>query len=200
MRPRQYLLRDLGILLSVTLGLVLVSAGVIKLTSSKPANGPILSPVVIAAEKKLKHLIRDTILAQEPTVHASEIEGALDSILLRLTESIDHLPFDIEIQVIDTPVVNALTFPGGLIVIHAGLMKKLEKPEEMAAILAHELGHIANRDVMKKISGQIVLGALLSLGGRQMERVAQRIVQQIVNIHFSRAIEMQADEFRRMEG
>ena len=50
-----------------------------------------------------------------------------------------------EILILNLPVVNAITFPGVLIVVYSGLISRLESAKEMAAVLAHELRHVVYR-------------------------------------------------------
>lgn len=48
--------------------------------------------------------------------------------------------------VLDTNDANAYACPGGFIFITKGLLKELKNEEELAAILGHEVAHVANRD------------------------------------------------------
>lgn len=53
--------------------------------------------------------------------------------------------------ILDTDEVNAYSAPGGYIFISRGLLKQLETEAELACILAHEIGHIAQKDVINEI-------------------------------------------------
>ena len=55
-----------------------------------------------------------------------------------------HVPLDV--RVLDHPMVNAFALPGGRIVVFRGLLREAESPEELAGVLAHEIGHVAARD------------------------------------------------------
>jgi metalloendopeptidase OMA1, mitochondrial len=52
-----------------------------------------------------------------------------------------HLPW--EFVVIEHPEVNAVSFPGGKIAIMAGLMHTASDDDMLAAVLAHEIAHVA---------------------------------------------------------
>jgi beta-barrel assembly-enhancing protease len=52
---------------------------------------------------------------------------------------------------LDTPEINALACPGGIIFITVGMLKKAQNEEELAAILAHEVGHVSSKDGLKAI-------------------------------------------------
>lgn len=48
--------------------------------------------------------------------------------------------------VLETPVPNAFALPGGKVYLFSGLLAKAENPDELAGVLAHELGHVRHRD------------------------------------------------------
>jgi Zn-dependent protease with chaperone function len=44
------------------------------------------------------------------------------------------------------PIPNAFALPGGKVYLFDGLLAKAENPDEIAGVLAHELGHLKHRD------------------------------------------------------
>ncbi len=62
--------------------------------------------------------------------------------------------------VLDTPMVNAFALPGGYIYISRGLLALANSEAEMAAVLAHETGHITGKHSAQRYS----TGTLTSLG------------------------------------
>jgi hypothetical protein len=56
--------------------------------------------------------------------------------------------FDTPIRstVLDTLVPNAFALPGGKVYLFSGLLAKANDPDEIAGVLAHELGHVMHRD------------------------------------------------------
>ena len=62
----------------------------------------------------------------------------------RLTERLSKAapgsePFNV--RVYDWSLMNAFAVPGGQIVLTKGLIDKAETPDEVAGVLAHEMGH-----------------------------------------------------------
>ncbi len=51
--------------------------------------------------------------------------------------------------VIENDGVNAFSAPGGYVVVTTGLMRLVENEAQLAAVLAHEIGHIVNKDTIK---------------------------------------------------
>jgi predicted Zn-dependent protease len=54
--------------------------------------------------------------------------------------------------VLDTQEINAFACPGGIIFITRGLIKTCKNEDQLAAVLAHEVGHVANKDGINSIS------------------------------------------------
>ncbi|MFQ3456487.1 M48 family metallopeptidase [Bradyrhizobium sp. UFLA01-814] len=61
--------------------------------------------------------------------------------------------FDTSVQsgVLATSVPNAFALPGGKVYLFDGLLEKAENPDEIAGVLAHELGHLRHRDSMREL-------------------------------------------------
>jgi predicted Zn-dependent protease len=57
----------------------------------------------------------------------------------------NHHKFDYIFKVVEDDDVNAFSVPGGFIYVHTGLLKNVESDDELAAVLAHEVAHAANR-------------------------------------------------------
>lgn len=71
------------------------------------------------------------------------------------------------IVVVKHPLVNAFALPGGRIVIFDGLIQEAVAPDEVAGVLAHELGHVVNRHPLRGMMRQLGLSFVrrLLLGG-----------------------------------
>ncbi len=75
-------------------------------------------------------------------------------------------------QVLDTDEVNALAAPGGMIFLTKGLLKRCPDEETLAAILAHEIGHVAAKHGLQSIKKSRLVDAfkLLEQGRRGQVR------------------------------
>lgn len=67
-----------------------------------------------------------------------------------------------EFKVIDDDTINAFACPGGFIYIHKGLLDKLND-DELAFVLAHEVGHVAARHSVKRIQANLGFQFVLAL-------------------------------------
>jgi predicted Zn-dependent protease len=54
--------------------------------------------------------------------------------------------------VLDTEEINAFACPGGIIFVTRGLIMTCKNEDQLAAVLAHEVGHVANKDGINSIS------------------------------------------------
>ena len=60
-----------------------------------------------------------------------------------------ELPF--QAHVMSSGMPNAFALPGGRIYLLDGLLQRARSPDELAGILAHELGHVQHRDGMRRL-------------------------------------------------
>jgi hypothetical protein len=122
--------------------------------------------------------------------------AAITAIEKRLNAEVD-LPYPVEIAVLDHELVNAFALPGGRIIVFRGLIDDAQNAEEVTAVIAHEIGHVANRDPTRdalRSAGSIgVLGLLFGdfAGGTVMLFLAN----QLVNAKYSQAAETGADAY-----
>lgn len=62
--------------------------------------------------------------------------------------------------VIDSPTINAMSAPGGFVYISSGFIQALRDEDALAAVLAHEIAHVAYRDGGNAVSNAKLLSAL----------------------------------------
>lgn len=121
--------------------------------------------------------------------------AALALMSSRLTESAT-LATPLRIRVVDDPTTNATAAPGGVITIHQGLLEFAESPEEIAAVLAHEIGHVANNDGLRlhlQYLGSyslvnVVMGDVFGLAG-------SHFANYLLQASYSREAEAAADAY-----
>jgi len=61
------------------------------------------------------------------------------------------MDISIKTAVLLTPVPNAFALPGAKVYLLNGLLAKAENPDEIAGVLAHELGHLRHRDATRNL-------------------------------------------------
>ena len=196
MKPFAGLPRDL-IALCTLLLVTAATAYLIQLAFSPGADETTQSidSISIAWEREFKEGIKKLIANDALLVQRDELDEALSDLLQRLEQHIEEHPYEIEIVVVNSPLVNAMAFPGGLIVFYAPLIRLTETPEELAAIMAHEIGHVVNRDPLRKLIRQIGLSATLAILGGESTAILEDLIKDLLDLKYSRDQEREADDF-----
>lgn len=115
------------------------------------------------AEDEFGRAITTAIARETGSCRDEATRAFLDTISRRLGSAMPASPYQFEIQVVRSPEVNAMAAPGGHIVLFSGLIEQMNTPEQVAAVLAHEMQHIVQRHSMRGIVRTIGLQALLTL-------------------------------------
>jgi hypothetical protein len=145
---------------------------------------------------QIREALDDTGLAPIPFCEDSDGREALSHMKGKLTASLD-LEHDLSVHVLDHKMVNAFALPGGFVVLFRGLIDAANGPDEVAAVLAHEIGHVVSRDPTRhalRSAGSIgVLGLLFGdfAGGA----VVLFLTERLIDAKYSQGAESEADRF-----
>lgn len=120
--------------------------------------------------------------------------AALKQMTARLAEGAAAMP-PVAIRIYDMPMINAFALPGERIVVMGELLAKAETPEEVAGVLAHELGHAAGRhaeaQLIRATGLQLLFSAATGGGGDTIGTAAGLAAI----LQYSREAERQADAY-----
>ncbi len=84
--------------------------------------------------------------------------------------------------ILDSEEVNALSAPGGFIFITRGLLKRCKDEEMLAAILAHEIGHVSAKHGLQSIKKSRLIDAFKIIGQEATQRYGPEKLAQLTNI------------------
>jgi predicted Zn-dependent protease len=191
--------KEFIILLFILIGSVLIAFGALLLFPNEENKKlSLLDSTSITLEKNIKEIIKIQLDSEERYITHPAVINAITKIEKRLLPLIDDNPFTVEIVVVESSAVNAVAFPGGLIVIFSELINYTDNAEELASIIAHELGHVVHRDSMNLLIRNFTISFLFNLvsGGRSPE-LANEIIRNLINSSYSREAEESADSFAR---
>ncbi|WP_282605008.1 M48 family metallopeptidase [Pelagibius sp. Alg239-R121] len=162
----------------------------------------VASMIPISWEVALSDQFADEIVEQfasmtgdSPRVCNNE-EGALalDRLVTQLAEA-DGSPYEFDVKVIDGKLNNAFALPGGRVFIFRGLLEFAENPDEVSAVLAHEMGHITHqhgtRAIVQGLGVSFVFSVLLGDMGGGVIAAAGEI---LLRMSYSRDAESEADD------
>ncbi len=110
-----------------------------------------------------------------------------------------------EVVVFDEDSVNAFALPGSKIGVYKGLLKVAETPDQVAAVMGHEVGHVLAEHGNERVSQNLAVGQTLTLLEGWMSANNSAYRQQAMSLlglgsqvgillPFSRAHESEADE------
>jgi predicted Zn-dependent protease len=103
---------------------------------------------------------------------------------------------DFTVSVYRLPVINAFALPGGRIVLSGKLIEAAKSPEEVAGVLAHELGHVKNRDPEVAVVRLTGLQVLISLAtGSDGGTVLSNLAGLAALLRYTRSAEVKADAY-----
>lgn len=103
----------------------------------------------------------------------------------------------VTVHIIDEPLPNAFVMPGGHILLTTGLLDAAETENEIAFVLAHELGHYAARDSLRRLGRSLVLlmmSSTLNAGGVRLPQPVAS-TSNLADLHYSRSQESTADRY-----
>ncbi len=140
----------------------------------------------------------DKILAQfNGKVDNPEINRFVQNIGNRLAKHSERKDVDYRFTVLNDDMVNAFAVPGGYIYITRGLLSIAEDEAEVAAVMAHEMGHITARHTAQQMSQSALLGLgtqiLGAATGNQTLAQVAGLGSQLYTKGYSRSHEFEAD-------
>ena len=123
-------------------------------------------------------------------------EAALDDLVARLAAGAES-PYRFTVRVLKSPIANAVATAGGHIVIFSGILKPMQTPQELAAVLAHEIAHGVERHPLKVLlrhmGYRLTFGHLTGNAGIGADLVSEAAQLTLERRH-SRADEAAADQ------
>ena len=113
-------------------------------------------------QAKLGREVRNEIVTGRTLCTGAEGLAAINGLANRLARAGD-LGHSVEVTVVKGGPVNAFTLPGGYLVFYSQLIDEAKDGEEVAGVLAHEIGHAVNAHPIKGLTRQYGSNLLLGL-------------------------------------
>jgi predicted Zn-dependent protease len=130
-----------------------------------PATGkqePIFTPSE-DNEGKSGQKISKKVEEKFKSVNNWTLQTRIQTIGQKLAAVSDRKDITYHFEVLDEKEVNAFAIPGGYIYVFKGLIDKTSSDDEIAGVLAHEIGHITARHTAKRVNGSLGVNALAIL-------------------------------------
>lgn len=190
---RNSIFRDLIILLAIGVGLF--AGGYFIVRELGKSDLELSYEVSIKQEEELGDMFKEMIWDEFPTVKDNAADSAFQQIKDRLINALDTTAYRYQFTIIKSDQINAFTIPGGNIYMFSELIKVAETPEEVAAVLAHEIGHAEKRHVVTKLMQELSITAIVGILSGGDPSILTQVLQDIIGNNFSRRQEEEADKF-----
>lgn len=190
--------------ISVILIISTFLAGCASIGQFNPATGRrefIVIPT--SSEVSMGRSVHSEIIKKYPLSENEVKTGRLREIGNKLAAVSDRQDYEYNFYLLDDEKINAFTSPGGRIYMHEGLYDKLKSDDEIAAVLAHEIGHCSAKHVVKKIQASMGYNIISMLilttlkiedDERRQAAMASNALMSVIMLGYSRKDEYQSDE------
>ncbi len=157
--------RPVRLRLTILAGIALLGATAVFYVWGIPGLAQLLAPhIPISWEEELGTSVLEHLAPPADRCVDQGRLHALESLVTRLSRTMPDSPYHIRLTVLDRPVINAFALPGGHVVVFRGLLEATETPEQLAAVLAHELQHIykqhSTRAIIEQASTSLLIAAV----------------------------------------
>ena len=183
----------------VAWSLAAVASIVLIVVFGVPLAAERLTPLVpLSFERRLGGMADNQVRAIFGGRTCTDAEG--DAAFAKLVETLrqaGHVDMALPTKVLASPVPNAFALPGGKIYLLNGLLQKAESADEIAGVIAHEIGHVSHRDqtrLMLQRGGMSFLVGLL-FGDVTGSTAVIFVTRSLFDASYTRDAEQSADAF-----
>lgn len=110
----------------------------------------------ISLDKEM--LVGDAVMrqmrGQSPLISDPVLDEYLQDLGNRLVVHAENAKFPFEFFWVNNDAINAFAFFGGHIGVHTGLMRRADNESELASVLAHEISHVTQRHIARRMQAQ----------------------------------------------
>ncbi len=137
---------------------------------------------------------------QLPIVTDPQLNAYINGLGMELARQSSRPDIPWHFYIVNSNVVNAMSLPGGYVYVNRGVIDHASNTSELAAVMAHEIGHVEHRDQVAELERMQGANMGLTLAyvllGRQPSAVEQAGIQvagSAVFAHYDRNMESNAD-------
>jgi predicted Zn-dependent protease len=162
----------------------------------------------ISLDKEM--IIGDAVMrqmrGQSPIIADPVLDEYLQDLGNRLVVHADNAKFPFQFFWVNNDAINAFAFFGGHIGVHTGLMRRADTESELASVLAHEISHVTQRHIARRMQAQkrasplalasLIGGVLIAMANPQAGMAAMQAgsaASAQLQIDYTRSNEQEAD-------
>lgn len=146
-------------------------------------------------ETELSELILKDLRKKYDFYEDTVVADFINPITSRLLDSLKRPKYDYTFHLVKSEQINAFATLDGHIFVFSGLLSFVDNPEQLAGILAHEIGHHENGDLVDRLIKELSLSVILAImtGGDAV--MISEMSKLLISSGFDRKQEREADEF-----
>ena len=155
-----------------------------------------IKPETQAEELAAGKIVASQLLGSAKLVANPPLQNYVNKIGRHIANQTERKDLPWSFGVIDSTAINAFAAPGGYILLTSALMQLLETEDELAAVLAHEIGHVIRKHHYKVIRKQQMLEFgmnAVEIEGADNANKLSAMVAQILARGLDKSAEYEAD-------
>ena len=164
------------------------------------------APLTVQEEQSLGRQVQGQVRQQTTPMRDPFVVNYVRDMGEELARAAGSSAFDLKFYVIEDESLNAFAVPGGAIYIHTGLIEAVANADELASVIAHEIGHATARHTAQlyrrqrnaAIAGQLAGAVAGSMAGSRAAADAGRLGAGLATqgyvTSFTREFEREADK------
>lgn len=145
-------------------------------------------------EQKLGDLLWDLINQSDKEIKDENITKPVDSILTKICSANNIDRSEIKLHIISSGKINAFALPNKHLIVFEGLLEATDNEAEVAGVIGHEVGHMEQNHVMKKLIKEVGLTVLISMtSGNGGGEIIKETLKLLSSTAYDRSLEKEAD-------
>ena len=128
--------------------------GLSDLVSVATTLGSAVTPMSEDEEIEIGRSIAANVAGKYGVIRDEQITRYISLVGETVAVKSDRPDLPYHFAVLDTDIINAFSCPGGYVFITRGALAVIDSEAELAAVLAHEISHVAHKDIIKEIEKQ----------------------------------------------
>lgn len=144
-------------------------------------------------EEKVGDAAAAALLGASPVLARPAVQHYLNLLGASLAALSERPQLKWRFAVTDDEAINAFAAPGGVVLVTRGLFRLLESEDELAAVLAHEIGHVVRKHHYSVVLRQRLADeatSTLAAGGKDAEMLA---LSKTSSLMFARGLDKRAE-------
>ena len=149
--------------------LVLLAASGLSILTSCAVNPATGTPNIVLMtenrEKEIGQEEHEKVAGSQAFYQDEELLAYVREVGAKVAAVSDRPDLEFQFFIIDSPDINAFALPGGYVYVNRGLLTFMNTEAQLAAVIAHEIGHITARHAVQQHARGALAKTAATVGG-----------------------------------